>query len=278
MKKRIKLVVIFIGVLFLCGGCDMANANVTRDIRHSGYSVSSAEFECPALLPSDKGYERIKFFSNTFAITTEGRFYELSLAKKYQNGTHCKLTENMSNVKVKAIFDNKVVRTSDGKMRYIVRNGDSPAYSEVPMTDGYYALYRLFFNDVSIIKVQTVDSNAGYYYALKEDGNVYKYTVVKDNNGYTPVSNVHVYKKSVYGDQIIDFNHAGNASGTYIRTKSEIFRMKAQNAEECSMYADVTCEYKIEKDDNLSKHQDRMIGYSGTFLITDYGKEFSAVG
>lgn len=278
MKNKIKLIVFFLEILVLCGGCDLVNADVTRDIRHSGYSVSSTEFECPELLPSETSDEKIKFFSNIYAITTDGKFYSLSLSKKFKNDLHCKVPDDFSNKNIKAVMDNKIVKTDDGKFYYIVASGENAAYSEVPSSDSSYGIYRILFNDSSILKVMTVDSSNGYYYALKSDGNVYNIVIVNDNGVVSQVSSSVVYSKNTYDGNIIDFNYAGSSSGTYIRTESQIFRMKAQNSEECSKYADVTCEYKIGLDEGLTKHQDRIIGFSGNFLITDYGKEFSAVG
>lgn len=277
MIKRIKILGILIGVLFLCSGCDIVNSSTTRDIRHAGYSVSNADFECPTLFPSkNDGYERIKFFSNIYAITTDGKFYTLSFGKKYQNNLNCKVPEQFLNKDIKAIMDNKVVKDANGKLYYIVASSDVAAYTEVPTTDKEYAVYKLLFDDPEVIKVMTVDANSGYYYALKNDGNVYNIVILKNNNTVTKASSSIVYSKSAYGGNIIDFNYAGASPATYVRTETQFFRMAAQNKEECTKYADVACDYKIELDTNLSEHYDKILAYSGNFLITSYGKQFSA--
>ena len=275
MKKRMKILGLFLCVLFLCSGCDIVKSSTTRDIRHAGYSVSNAEFECPTLIPSKDGYEKIKFFTNTYAITNDGKFYSLSLGKKYQNNLNCKVPEPFMDKTITAIMDNKVVKTSDGKLYYIAA-GDNAAFTPVPENDSEYGVYKLLFEDASILKVMTVDSSNGYYYALKDDGNVYNIVIIKNNGNISQASSSIVYGRSAYGGNIIDFNHVGSSPATYVRTETQIFRMKAQNKEECTKYADVPCEYKIALDENLTKHQDKILGFSGNFLITDYGKQFSA--
>lgn len=278
MKRRIKVIGLLFSILFLCSGCDIVNAGTTRDIRHAGYSVSNSQLECPALFPSKEGYEKIKFFSNMYAITTEGKYYTLSFGKKFQNNLNCKVPENFINKEIKAIMDNKIVKMSDGKLYYIVSSGDSPAYTQVSEKDSDYGVYKIIFEDPGVLKVMTVDASNGYYYILKDDGNVYNTVILKNNGNVTKASSSIVYGKSAYGGDIIDFNHMGQSTATYVRTETQIFRMAPQNKEECTKYADVTCEYKMSLDENLTKQHERILGFSGNFIITDYGKQFSAVG
>ena len=275
MKIRFKIVILCLSILFVCSGCDMANADTTRDIRHSGFSVSDTDIECPMLFSNDEGYEKIKFFTTGYAITEEGNFYALSLGKVYKNGMNCKIPENF-NKKVKAIIDNSVVKTTDGRYYYITSNSNSGAFSEVPLNDSNYSIYRILFNDASIVKAITVDSDLGYYYVLKTDGNVYNIVIGENDNGHYLASSSIVYSKNAYDGNIIDFNYAGNSPSTYIRTDTKIFRMLPQNASECSTYADVFCEYKIELDSGLSGHIDKIVAFDGNYLITNYGKTFSS--
>ena len=51
--------------------------------------------------------------------------------------------------------------------------------------------------------------------------------------------------------------------------------MRAINYEKCSKYADVTCIYRVEKDEVLDKYKDRIIAYNGKTLITDYKQVFN---
>ena len=54
--------------------------------------------------------------------------------------------------------------------------------------------------------------------------------------------------------------------------------MMATNREECSKYIDVTCTYEMSLDKGLTDHQNRILGFSGSYLITTYGKQFNVTG
>ncbi len=280
MKKKFKFLLITLFVLLATSGCAMRYAQTTRDIRHAGYSVSNAEFNCPTLFPNDDvGYERIKFLTNSYAITTEGRFYMLSLGKEFQNGLNCKRPPNLENKKVKSLIDGKVVLCDDNKLYSIT--GDN-AYTEYMANESDYGLYRALLNENDIIKAIATGSQDNVYsfYALKTDGNIWNISYVKTGNSnntyYSRNTNSIAFNKTAYGGSIVDFNYVGSAPGTYVRTDTEIYRMKVQNSDECSKYVDVPCKYEIELDNNLTPHMNRMLGFGGTYILTDYGKQFNA--
>ena len=50
MKKKITLLIGIVVSTILLTGCD---GNVTRDIRHAGYSLSQEDFSCSSLMPVD---------------------------------------------------------------------------------------------------------------------------------------------------------------------------------------------------------------------------------
>ena len=227
------------------------------------------------LLPSDSGYDKTRFLDTTFAITTDGTVYQLSLSQFYSNEMNCKKA-NFEH-KINAIFDNRIGRSTEGKIYYLVTNGENSAYTEVTDNDSSYDLYKLILSDEAVIKVVTVDQNTGQYYVLKEDGNVYNYVISKNNGIINLVSSSIVYSKSNYGSEIIDFNYAGRTPSTFIRTSDVIYKMTATNADECSKYADVKCEYEMMASDALTEHIDKILGYNGSFLITTYGKEFNVI-
>ena len=276
MKKEFKVIGLLVLVAFLCCGCDIKYASTTRDIRHSGFALSGAELECDVLL-ANPDYDKVKFLTAGHVITESGSVYSLSIGQKYSNDQNC-MASTMT-TKVVSLFDETIVKGADNKYYYLTRNGDAPQYSMVPNTDSNYGIYDLLLKDQEVLKVKTVDSNTGQYYVLKKDGNVYSYTVSKNGNGgLAIVSTSVVYSKSSYRGTIIDFSYAGKSSGTSVRTTSEIFRMIATNKEECSKYVDVQCEYEMRLDENLTKHQLNIYGFSGSYLITKYGKQFNAVG
>lgn len=275
MKKVILLSGIAVITLLLTG-CD---GNVTRDLRHAGFSLSTEEFKCSTLLPASedsKPTDTILYSNGSYAITDDGKLYELSLSQPYSNNENCKKIS--FSVKVIAYMDDNILKGEDNKFYYAPGTKSTQPLTEVTTNDSNYQLYTLLLGGQQVKKVITVDSNAGIYYALEDDGNVYKYTMTRQdyNAPYTISEKVPVYKKSEYGE-IIDFNYAGDSSATYIKTKTKIYRMKATNEEECTKYADVACKYKIKLDETLTEYNNtkKIIYYGPNLLLTDYGKQFT---
>lgn len=274
MKKKVLFILLFIMIL-LCTAC---NGNVTRDIRHAGFSVST-EFKCDVVYPkskNDTGYKKIKYFTSTNMIDSTGAIYEVSLSQVYENKMNCKKAN--TDILVKAIYDNKIIKATDNKYYYLSSENNANKYSVVPETDNSYELYNLLLKNDDVVKVVTADSSSGYYYILRDDGNIYSYKVSKDNyNSPLKITSISiVYDKSDYGSKIIDFNYAGQTASTYIRTEDKVYRMKVSNYDRCSKYADVACEYSFDEETVFEKYKDRIIIFNGSTLITDYKQVFTA--
>lgn len=273
MKKKLLLLL----VLIVCC-CTACNGTVTRDIRHAGFNVGST-FECSAFYPEDKddvSYSRIKYFTATHVITSEGELYEHSLNQKYTNGQNCKKAD--TNIKVKAIFDDKIIKGVDNCYYYLVSQNDAMMYDAISTDNRDYPIYDLLLGESDVIKVVTANSNSGVYYVLKDDGNVYSYTIKKENGRdtvHTITSTQVVFNKIDFGGNIIDFNYAGNSLNTFIKTESAVYRMRAKNADECTKYADVACQYEMVQDLIFEQYADRIIAYNGSLLITDYKQIFN---
>ena len=274
MKKGYMMLLI----LFLCifvSGCD---GDVTRNIRHDGFSVDG-EFSCDVVMPSDKkdtSYERIKYMTGSHMILEDGTIYELSLGQKYANGQNCKKAE--TDKKVVSIFDDKYFKSNDDKYYYFNSNGDIKAYTSMPNTDNSYILIDLLLKDATNLKVVTGNSSTGEYYALKNSGDIYKYVVIRNNQTRveTIMGTALTFDKKDYGgNKIIDFNYAGNSLNTYIKTNSSLYRMRMSNSDKCSKFADVACEYSMEEDEMYLEYGNRIIFFNGSLLITDYGRKFS---
>ena len=275
MKNKIRFMLLMIVVIFGCSAC---NGNVTRDLRHAGFSLSGNKFVCEPLFPDDdedNDYEKIKYLDNSFVVTDNGNIYELSMGQKFSNDKNCRKAKY--DLGVSAIFDNKIVRAENGKYYYIVGQNNIPVYSEVTANDSGYEIYNLLLTDSAVVKVVTIDQSNGIYYVLKNDGNVYKYVVIRalSRGAYSIASTAIVYNKSDFGGAIVDFNEAGEHPSTYIRTDSSIYRMQATNKEKCTKYADIVCKYKLKKDTTLTEYKDKLLGYNGSLLITDYGRVFT---
>lgn len=272
--KKIRLLVLAGLILFCCSAC---NGNITRDIRHAGFSMGDT-LVCDNFFPKDKedtNYEKIRYFTGSHIINSEGKIYELSLGQKFANDQNCKVSD--TNVMVKAIFDDMIIKGTDNKYYYLIGSNDVPNYSLIPETDNSYMIYDLLLKDEGVIKVITANSSTGLYYVLKDDGNIHGYTISKkDYNSLPTVTSVSVvYSKNDYGSKIIDFNYAGNSLNTFLRTDEKVYRMKITNNEKCSKYADVNCEYKMVEDEVFSTYKDVIISYNGNTLITNYKQMFT---
>lgn len=275
MKKKIfQMSVICLLLLLCCTGCD---GNVTRGIRHAGFTVGN-KFICDPFFSTKKDVpsrEKITYFTGTHIINTDGKLYELSLNQTYANGQNCK--EANTSIRVKAIFDNRIVKAMDGRYYYLLGQNNVEAYSEVPTTDNSYLVYDILLKDDDVVKVMTADASMGLYYVLKVDGNIYG-NIVNSQDRNTPpklVSTQVRYDMTDYGGRIIDFNYAGNSLATFVKTEDKIFREKITNYEECSKYADIECNFEMVEDTALEEYKDRIVTYNGSTLITDYQLMFT---
>lgn len=274
--KKIGILVGLGAVTLLLTGCD---GNVTRDLRNSGLSLSADEFTCSTLLPADedaKPTDTILYSNGSYAITDDGKLYELSLSQPYSNDENCKKID--FSIRIEAYMDDSILKGEDNKFYYAPGTTDTAPLTEVTANDSDYQLYTLLLGGAQVKKVVTVDSNAGIYYVLESDGNVYQYTITRQNYNapYVISEKKLVYEKSEYGE-IIDFNYAGKSAATYIKTKNKIYRMQAANQEECSKYADVECKYKMKLDETITEHynNNKIIYYGPSIILTDYGKQFT---
>ncbi len=276
MKKIYMFILIIIVCVFI-SGCD---GNVTRAVRHAGFNIDG-DFKCDVVMPTDKkdtSYAKIRYMTGGLMILEDGTIYELSLGQTFANKQNCKIAD--TNKKVVSVFDDKYFKSNDDKYYYLSSNQDISTYSEVTKTDNSYYLVDLLLKDATNVKVVSGNSSSGEYYALKNSGDIYKYTVVRDNNTRleTITNTTLVFDKKDYGgSKIVDFNYAGNSLGTFIKTEDKVFRMKVSNADECNKYADVACKYKIMEEELFQEYGDRIIFFNGSYLITDYGRKFNVV-
>lgn len=267
MKKKIIKISLLVTIVLLCSAC---NGNVTRSLRHDGFSIGK-KFICDEFYNGDN---KIKYITDNNIIDDNGYIYDISLEQIYSNNQNCKKAN--TDIVVKAIYDNKIIKSKDNKYYYLKDGDNTPRYSLVKETDDNYELYNILLKEEDVLKVMTIDNNKGVYYILKNDGNVYSYIITKaDINSFLRIiSRSIIYDKTNYG-VIIDFNYAGDSSSTYLKTIDSVYRMKATNYDSCSKYADVDCIYKIEKDEVFEKYNDKIIAYNGNIVITDYKQVFN---
>jgi len=276
MNKYFKISFLSLIVILCCCGC---NGNITRDIRHAGFSMDS-KFECSAIYPKDKedtSYEKIKYYTGSHIITKTGKIYEVSAGQPYANNENCK--EADTSIREQANLDFNVIKADDNKYYYLFGQSEVAAYSEISKENKDYQLYDLLLKDADVVKVLTVDSNSGTYYSLKSDGNVYKIVITRaDTNSPLTIASVEiVFDKNEYGgSKIIDFSYTGEESVyTFIRTENKLYRVKVLNGEDCSKYVDVKCKFKMEEDPIFNTYKDNIIAFNGNFLLTNYKQSFT---
>ncbi len=286
--KYVKLFIICFIVFLLCG-CE---GDITRNIRHAGFSLSNSSFVCDAILAENKDdteYETIVFFDpgNSYMITNDSKIYEISLSQKYSDGQNCRLME--SSIGIVSIFNNTIFRGTDNNLYYLKSSGKNERYSQVTIDDNNYELYRLLLDDASVIKVIKDDSTSNQYFVLRGDGRIFIYTVaqeeVKTDSNKSSYSRKKVYvikgtKEAAFSSKITtpirDFNYSYNSqASSYAITDNELFRSVALNSDDCSAYADIECEYEFKRDNALMDSWDYILAYNGNTLITTYGKVFT---
>lgn len=276
MKKKICYFIVIVLMVFIATGCN--NGETTRGIRHAGFTLSGSEFNCTEFMPIDEedtNYTKIWYLGASKIITDTGIIYEMALDGEFSTGESCKKADFTK--RVVGIFDDKIIKADDGKFYYLVSNGNAAAYSQVTTEDNSYQVYQILFEDPDVTKVITVDQNSGIYYLLKRDGNVYKYIVTRPsyNEPYILRSSEIIYSKGTYGGAILDFNYTNSLGTNYIRTNSSLYRTIASNRDECSKYADIQCQYQMQRDDDLYQYMNQIIAYNGSTIITTYGSVFT---
>lgn len=271
MKKIKYIIIIF--CIFILTGCSYKYGSTTRTIRHSGFSISDNKFSCDAVYSEKKDYDEVTIFTGQHFITKDGNLYEVSTSNKFSNNYNCKKVNTKSNVV--NILDSSIYKGTDNKYYYLNSSDTIVTYEEVPVTDNNYYLYDLLLSDTEVVKVQTINSQGGVYYVLKTDGNIYAYVISGEKENYKITSQTIVYDKGQFGSQIKDFNYKGETSTTFFKTAKNYYRMLSTNSEECLNYADVACNYKLQKDNGLTENYDYILGYNGSTLITNYGMVFT---
>jgi len=271
MKKLLKISILLFLTVIICTGCE---GDVTRDIRHEGFSVGDQEIVCEPFF-REENRETIKYLTADRIITSNGTIYELSLGQKYSSNSHCRIAD--TNLKVVSIFDDKVFKAEDGNLYSLTGQNNGGDYKQITSSDNSFALYDLLLKPADVVKAQTADSSNGIYYVLKTDGNVYAVSIAKANYNAPPaiVGSVVVYGKDSYGGDIIDFNYAGDSGATFVRTANKVYRMKASNAEQCSKYVDIRCEYQMMEAPVFEEQRDFIAAYNGSMIITTYKKYFT---
>ncbi len=262
--KRVKLICGLFTIMILTG----CNGTVTKELRHNGFSVSDEEFICDYLIKDDLVVGEVKYLTNDFAILNNNKIYALSIGQKFSNEKNCK---ELKSIKVLSIIDNKIFLGEDNKL-YYTPTSKSEVIECTTKEDDYY-LYKALLNDGNV-KIISIDQTNGIYYILSDDGNVYEVTI--NTETFTELNRKLIYDHKNYDGKIVDFNFSyNNLNSQFIKTNTSYYRNQTTNLEECSMYADVLCQYKFSKDTVMTEYEDNILHYNGDLLITTYGKIFN---
>ena len=125
---KYRFLFLFLMILVFCSACD---GTVTRNIRKDGFKLSS-NFVCNAFYPKNKedtNYEKIRYFTGTHLINTEGKIYETALSQTYTDGQNCREANTL--VRVKAIMDNSVIKGMDDQYYYLASQNNVPSYTQI---------------------------------------------------------------------------------------------------------------------------------------------------
>ena len=273
MKRFFRISLFALCLFTICVGCE---GDVTRALRHNGYSLSSKKKLVCNVFFGKEATEHVRFLTSTHAITDDGVLYELSPNVKYSNEQNCR--KAATDIQVKALYGESVALATNGKIYNLVATNEAAAYTEIGPTNNAYEQYKLLFTQTNAVKFVATGSD-GVVYGLSPDGNVYGYTLQKeDNNGPLKiVGTVIAYNKMDYGN-IIDFGYAGKSLATYVKTSDKIYHLSITNQKECSDYADIPCNFIMAEDEELEKYSDYILAYNGSSIYTTYRKFFTLGG
>ena len=207
---------------------------------------------------------------NTIVLTNDGELYRLG---KYSDGTNCKKIEH--NFDIKIIFNQDgCLYGEDGKF-YKIEDEKVIETNELAINE---ALFEIIKGIDNIIKVSRDYSDDGMtFYALKNDGNLYKIvaTMIKDKYKLTE----EIYK-SYSDEKIIDFGISHFDELKYIKTDKSYYINKVKD-ERCYDYDDIKCDYDLVKDDFFTKKYNDISflyectgGHYGCNYILKNGKKY----
>ncbi len=279
MKKNYFYKGIFVFLLlFLCSGC---NGDITRSLRHDGFTYNANSVKCTPFFTKKKGdtLEKIQFYTGSHIINTDGKIYEVSLSNKFSNDENCK--EAQAFFSVKAILNNTIVKAFDNKYYSLVGDSKKSAYTVIDSSDSNYPIYDLLLKGADVLKVMLKDGENNIYYSLNVDGNIYAYKVTKGDKDNPPTMTLDSvtpipFHQSDYGERIVDFNYSGDSPATYIKLESgKVIRLTAENYKDCTKYIDIACQYSYQEDKVLTKYSDHILAYNGSTVVTDYHKYFT---
>ena len=191
-------------------------------------------------------------------ISSTGELYELNTYKKYSDtNSNCR---KVSDTKLRGRYQHLFVGEDSTLYNLSYKENSSSGYLETESAN--YLDIRIFkkeinANDVVVaqqLKSKSQDNNTIYtYLVLKTDGILYSYDIE-----YIGISSsIKKIKEEVYfkqdGEKVKYFYIDGYSGQGGIITDKGVY-VSVLSVPECKTFADVTCEYKFEKEEYFSKY------------------------
>lgn len=246
MKKELKY--FLLGILFtiiIIGIVVGLYFVILKSYKNKGEIEDTKVFHCDVL-------DNIKMKFNSGFITNDNKFYIVNYDKKFSNDQNCKLT---SDIEIISQYNHQLVDKNYNIYYY--------DYERNTMVKNEFVLEDFFQNSTFVSSSfyspsNPIDNNYTYYAILETDGNLYSYaTKYEYINGKNEII---LMKKDLYksfdGEKILEyeFSRFDYKFLTYIKTDKSYYTAIKTNKDTCEKYADVKCEYGLQKNEYLTNN------------------------
>lgn len=269
-----KKIVILICLLLIFSGCEKRSVdnNKSNNDVLSGDSDNiksrKINFACDDLKNSE-----ILFFDYTDLVLNNNRYSALiDTDKQYSNNQQCKL---FSDKKIE-----RVVLTASPWFRTIYFIDNKP----YQISGDEFVLINKKYNEERYLMMTENNIKSFYYYseqhkngdtlsnylALKDDGNVYFYTISNVNGTYKITASSEIYYDSkIYGKIDYFYFEKGHEDNDYviILSKNGLYTNEEVETEECKKYEDIKCEYSLVLNKDYFEISDKIIYFNKDIMV-----------
>lgn len=271
MKKF--LISLFILLVTACSNNQENPYNSQNDNEQNLESSLSSKYEFKSIT-CDKIKDKIDAIE-TDTIYINGKTYRFNPNQLFSNNQNCIEIENADYDKLIFSDTNGVILEKNDILFHIVNNDGN--YTRVDEFDedasffGVFKIAKALMNFEGILGYTL--GNDGLY-VLKEDGNVYLFSMKwNDNSSTYTVKDLNkiVYNFEDYG-KIKYIYHNSNFNKTdenlVLYTENGLYNIQDIETEECLKYADISCKREIIKISEFDKFKDEII-YFDRFQFID---------
>ena len=183
-------------------------------------------------------------------IAIEGEVYNIAFDRLFDNNQNCE----------KRDFETKLVSHIDDVV--------------VGENAKFYSVYEdLLLREDITFDYDTKDIiQKSFQFLLKKDGNIY-YQENEEGSNFKIKYKKDDFEGKIQSIGLINSDYTENEERKIIViTDKAIYYTKADNKEKCKQFADIKCNYKMVKDDFLSKNIKKILYLDDSILITKDGK------